>query len=94
MHPHVYGEIALGSIKDRSMRLTELRDLHRVAPASDAEVAAMIEWQKLWGSGLGYSDAHLLASVAAADPELELLIWTRDKRLHVQAERLGLAYTP
>jgi predicted nucleic acid-binding protein len=36
-------------------------------------------------------DAHFLASVHATTGAK---LWTRDKRLAVQAERLGLNYTP
>jgi hypothetical protein len=42
----------------------------------------------LFGVGIGYVDAHLLAATrltAAAT------FWTRDKRLHIVAKRLGLA---
>lgn len=94
MHPYVLGEIAIGSLRDRTQRLNELRDLRRLPAASDAEVMAMIEWQRLWGTGLTYVDAHLLAAVRAADPDLGLLLWTRDKALHAEAERFGIAYAP
>lgn len=53
-----------------------------------------MESAKLYGLGLTYIDVHLLtASRASADVE-PVRLWTRDKRLHSQAERLGVAYAP
>jgi predicted nucleic acid-binding protein len=94
MHRYVYAEIALGSLRDRTQRLSWLRDLHHVPMATDAEVLAMIEWHQLYSTGVSFIDVHLLAAVTAADPEFELVFWTRDKRLGAQAERLGVAYEP
>jgi hypothetical protein len=42
----------------------------------------------LSGLGIGYVDAHLLASVRLT-PDAPL--WTRDKRLHAAAKQLDLA---
>jgi hypothetical protein len=89
VHPMVIGEVALGSIRNRAMVLAELRQLPASATASHAEVLAMIEWAKLHESGLGLVDAHLLAASRLTEGGQ---IWTRDKRLHAQAERFGLAY--
>ena len=46
-----------------------------------------IEREALYGSGIGYVDAHLLAAtrITAAT------FWTRDRRLHAAAERLLIA---
>ncbi len=41
------------------------------------------------GQGIGYIDVHLLAAVAL---EGTARLWTRDKRLHIAAERLSLAH--
>lgn len=51
----------------------------------------MIERERLYSSGIGYADAHLLAAVKLAP---ETLLWTRDKRLRAAAERLSLAIEP
>jgi predicted nucleic acid-binding protein len=48
----------------------------------------MIEREKLFGFGIGYVDAHLLASVRLTHGAL---LWTRDKRLAAAAERLSVA---
>lgn len=88
LHPMIIAEIALGSLANRRLMLEELHALPQAKPASHSEVLAMIEWLELFGSGIGYVDAHLLAA-ARQLPDGQ--VWTRDKRLHAQAERLGIA---
>jgi hypothetical protein len=39
--------------------------------------------------GIGYVDAHLLASARLM---VGTMLWTRDERLQLAAERLGLAW--
>jgi hypothetical protein len=56
--------------------------------ASQEEVLHFIERNKLMGRGIGFIDAHLLASTALADTAL---IWTRDKQLQKAARKLKLA---
>ena len=90
MHPHVLGEIALGSFRDRANILDRLGRLPVPTVAREGDVRYMIDEHELWATGIGYSDAHLLAS-ARLSPDGYL--WTRDKRLHAQAERLGVAYS-
>ena len=56
----------------------------------DVEVLHFIDRHALFGSGVGYVDAHLLAAVQlTAGAEL----WTKDKQLHGVAVELGLAMT-
>ena len=61
-HPFVIGEIALGSLRQRDLVLGALRDLPRAVVATDDEVDRMIEDQVLYGLGISYVDAHLLAA--------------------------------
>ena len=89
MHPHVLGEIALGSFRNRDQLLARFEILPVPNVAREGYVRYMIDEHRLWGTGIGYSDAHLLAS-ARLSPDGHL--WTRDKRLHAQAVRLGVAY--
>jgi len=91
MHPFVLGEIALGFLRNRAAILRDLADLPQATEADDAEVLALVERQSLFGTGLGWVDAHLLAS-ALLTPETRL--WTRDRRLKEAAERLGVAGAP
>ena len=94
IHPMIIGEIALGSIKNRKTMLAFLQELPRIIPASHAEVMAMIEWHAFTASGIGYVDTHLLTAVYVSETDLGLSLWTRDKKLHAQASRLGVAYAP
>lgn len=87
IHPFVCGELALGSLRNRSEVLNYLRHLPELVLASDEEVQAMIEARRIYACGIGYVDAHLLASVLLS-PGTSL--WTRDKRLKQVADRLGL----
>jgi hypothetical protein len=66
-----------------------LRDLPRISVASDDEVVFFIERHALMGKGIGYVDAHLLASLTLDGTSR---LWTGDRRLHDAAETLGLAY--
>ncbi|MCW5724189.1 MAG: PIN domain-containing protein [Maricaulaceae bacterium] len=86
-HPVVIGEIALGRLRARAKVLQALQDLPQAAAASDAEVLHFIEAESLYGRGVGYADAHLLAA-ARLTPGTRL--WTRDRRLRVAAHGLGL----
>ncbi len=89
MHPFVLGEIACGSLRDRQLVLELLQDLPTAVVASDAEVRAFVERHQLHAKGIGYVDAHLLASVALTLPAQ---VWTRDKRLHLAAQGLRCAF--
>jgi predicted nucleic acid-binding protein len=88
-HAFVIGEIALGSIRRRDVVLENLDELPRLDMADDAEVRFLIEQEKLFSRGIGYIDAHLIAS---ARLEPGTLIWTRDKKFNAVAEKLGLAW--
>jgi len=89
-HPFVTGELALGNLRQREFVLQALADLPHADVATDAEVLHFIERHALFGRGIGYIDAHLLAAVQlTAGTEL----WTNDKRLHGVAVQLGLAIT-
>jgi predicted nucleic acid-binding protein len=88
-HSFVIGELALGNLRQRVDILSLLRDLPPAVVARDSEVLGFIEAHGLAGCGIGYVDAHLLASVRLT---LGGKLWTRDKRLLSVAERLGLAF--
>jgi predicted nucleic acid-binding protein len=86
-HPFIVGELALGHLRKREAVLRDLTNLPLVTTATDAEVLRFIENERLFGRGIGYVDAHLLAS-ARLTPGTRL--WTKDKRLHAIAARLNL----
>ncbi|MFM0222076.1 type II toxin-antitoxin system VapC family toxin [Paraburkholderia dipogonis] len=88
IHPYVIGEISLGSLRDRPAVLRALNDLPRVPVATPDEVLFLVERQHLFGRGIGYVDASLLAS---AKLQPGVTIWTRDKRLKKIADELALS---
>jgi predicted nucleic acid-binding protein len=87
-HPFIIGEVALGHLKRRSAVIDALAGLPSANVATDLEVLLLIESANLIGTGVGYLDAHLLAAAKLSSA----LLWTRDKRLALAAERLHLTY--
>lgn len=90
-HPFVIGEIALGNLRRRDAVLTDLRLLRQTAVATHEEVLELVERHKLFGRGIGYVDAHLLAAARLTEGTL---LWTFDKRLAAAAADLEIAYGP
>jgi predicted nucleic acid-binding protein len=76
-HPFVIGELALGSLKRRVEVEELLAHLPRAPVASDDEVLSFVRTHTLHGRGIGWIDAHLLASARLSGSEL----WTTDRRL-------------
>src|SRR5205823_45071 len=89
-HPFVLGELALGNLRRRNVFLSDMRDLPQATVAEDEEVLQMIDRDALFGRGIGYVDAHLLA---AARLTAGAKLWTRDWRLQALAAQLGLSAT-
>jgi len=89
MHPFVLGELAMGNLAHRREVLDNLADRPGVTLATDAEVLHMVDAHGLFGLGIGYIDAHLLAAVRLTGGAA---LWSFDKRLDAAAERLGLAW--
>jgi hypothetical protein len=87
LHPFVVGELACGNLPGRSEALNFLLLLPSVRLASNDEVLDLIEQRSLWGKGIGWTDAHLLASALLTGCR----IWTRDMRLHTAAMHMRLA---
>ena len=87
-HPFVTGELALGNLRQRAIILESLSDLPQAKVATDGEVRHFVDEHALFGRGIGYVDAHLLAAVRLT---AGAVLWTRDKRLQRVAERLKLA---
>lgn len=86
-HPFILGELAMGNFRRRATIFDELSSLPEVRVCPDEEVMDFIETRKLFGRGLSYIDAHILAA-AKLWPGTSLL--TRDRRLHMAAEEMGV----
>ncbi len=89
-HPFVVGEIAVGMFRGRDKLIDEMQRLPMVTVATDQEVLTLISDHKLYGSGVGYIDMHLLTSVLLT-PDARL--WTTDRRLNNVAQSFGVSYT-
>lgn len=91
MHAMVRGELSLGNLARRAAILGDLDKLPTAPLADHDEVFSLIESAALFGTGIGFVDAHLLASTLLMG---EGRLWTRDKRLAKAAGRLGVGFEP
>jgi predicted nucleic acid-binding protein len=87
-HPLIIGELSMGTLRDRDRTLWDLTRLGRPPLATDAETRQMVEARRLWGRGIGWNDAKILASIVIGGCQL----WTRDLRLDEVAGELGVAW--
>jgi len=87
IHPFMVTELVLGDVPDRQNAIASLDRLPMVKVAQLHEVRRLIEAHSLFRRGLGFVDAHLIASTLIT---AHTLLWSRDRRLHDVAETLGL----
>src|SRR5690606_10650424 len=87
MHPFVRGELAMGSLADRQLRLRLWAMLPSLPVVSLEGVLALVDGQRLYARGIGYIDASLLASSLV---EAGTLLWTRDHKLRDIALEFGI----
>ncbi len=90
-HPWVVGELALGHLCQRRDVLGLLTSLPQAVVATMDEVLTLIERHQLYGLGIGYVDAQLLAATLLTT---DAALWTRDRRLAAAASRLGCVVDP
>jgi len=81
-HPFIVGELACGSIANRKEVLELLKALPIASIAEHDEVMLFLHEKRLYGSGLGWIDLHLLASASLSNASL----WTTDRSLKKAAE--------
>lgn len=86
MHPFIIGELACGNLQRRISTLSYLQALPAAIPASNQEALRLLNARRLWGRGLGWVDAHLLASALLSGCRF----WTIDAKLAKAARELGL----
>lgn len=87
-HPFVIGELACGNLAKRTEVLSDLAELPAAIPATHHEVMEIVEQRGLWSKGIGWVDAHLLASAFLSNSRL----WTLDRALSSVAHMLDIAY--
>lgn len=88
MHPFVLAEISLGNLHNRHKSIADLLRLPTAKVLQESAALQAITTLKLHGTGIGFVDVHILLSVRLNGH----LLWTRDKRLAMQAARLGVQY--
>ena len=87
IHPFIVAEMVLGNLPDRRKTIASLDLLPMAKVAQMSEVRRMIEAHSLFRRGIGFVDAHLIASTFITP---HTVLWTRDKRLRDVAKTLGL----
>jgi predicted nucleic acid-binding protein len=87
-HEFVYGELLVGDRGGRQKLLTSYALMEQVPAVPHDEVVAFVQARRFHGRGLGWIDAHLLASALVG----RVQIWTADGPLRVVADELGIAY--
>jgi predicted nucleic acid-binding protein len=88
LHPFVLGELACGNLSRRTETIAGLEKLPVAAVATEPQVRHLLESRRLWGTGLGWIDMHLLASALIEG----LKLWTADRAVAAAARQLGIAF--
>ena len=86
VHPFVVGELVLGGLSAREEALFARLPAARVVPHD--EVLAFVRRRRLARRGIGWVDAHLLASALASGAAL----WSVDIPLSAVATDLGVGF--
>jgi predicted nucleic acid-binding protein len=86
-HSWVIGELALGNLRSRQDVLALLHGLPQASAATDREALTLIERHRLFGSGIGYVDAQLLAATRLTP---DAMLWTFDRKLSDAASDMGV----
>lgn len=87
-HDLIYGELLVGDRGGRKKLLAVYAQMHWAATVTHAEVVTLVRTRNLHGRGIGWIDAHLLASSLVEDAAF----WTADGALAGVAKALGVAY--
>lgn len=89
-HPFVTAEVGMGSFRtqgDRFRTIDLLESFQQLEIADSQTFHGFVSQHEIYGTGLGFADAHLLL---ACSLQTGSQLATRDKRLATQASRLGI----
>jgi predicted nucleic acid-binding protein len=86
-HDFVYGELLIGDRGGRAKLLAAYKVMRQAALVANPEVVEFVRRRKINGRGIGWIDAHLLASAIVAHSTL----WTADRPLAAVAQDIGVA---
>ena len=87
-HDFVYGELLIGDRGGRAKFLGAYKGIRQAASVPNPEVVEFVRHRKINGRGIGWIDAHLLASAIVAHSTL----WSADRPLAAVAQDIGAAY--
>ncbi len=87
-HELVYGQLLIGDCGGRQKFLTFYQRIPQAHTVPHREVVEFVRHRNLHGRGVGWIDAHLLASALVQ----RFHLWTADTRLSDLAAELGIAY--
>ena len=87
-HPFVIGELACKDLENREQILDLMEALPMATTAEHEEVLDLLASHRLMGQGLGWVDAHLLASARLSS----MPVWTGSRRLSATAAGLNVAF--
>jgi predicted nucleic acid-binding protein len=87
-HAFVYGELLIGDVGGRQRLLNNYAQMHQAPVVAHDDVVAFVQGRRLRGRGIGWIDAHLLASALVG----RLKLWTTDAKLAIVATELGIGY--
>lgn len=87
-HDLVYGELLMGDTGGRQRYLKSYEFIDRAPLVPHHDVVMFVRTRKLHGRGIGWIDAHLLASALASG----IPLWTADERLLAIARELDIAH--
>jgi predicted nucleic acid-binding protein len=87
-HAFVYGELLIGDVGGRQQLLNNYAQMHQAPVVPHDDVVAFVQGRRLRGRGIGWIDAHLLASALVG----RLKLWTTDAKLAIVATELGIGY--
>ena len=87
-HPLIIGELACGNISNRSEIISLLQSLPMLDVVGQEELLFFIEKNQIMGTGLGFVDAHLIATAILAG----IPLWTEDKKLKQVCSLLSIDF--
>lgn len=87
-HDFVFGELLIGDRGWRKQLLADYERMHQAPLVAHEDVVEFVRDRGLHGRGIGWIDAHLLASALVG----RLKLWTTDPRLATLAKEVGISY--
>jgi predicted nucleic acid-binding protein len=87
-HDFVYGELLIGNAGGRTQLLADYGRMHWAPAVPHEQVIEFVRDRRIQGRGIGWIDAHLLASALVG----HLTLWTADSRLAAIAKELRIAH--